>query len=84
MQTINQYMVLGDPTQEAFSDVPKGLNVITSLTGSNYKVNVRANGVFSAGALVAVNQNSESKASGYTDSLGNYNFNSALIQNQVL
>jgi len=81
VQTINQYMVLGDPTQEAFSDVPKGLNVITSLTGTNYKVNVRADGVFSAGALIAVNQNSELKSSGYTDSLGNYNFNSALIQN---
>jgi len=83
VQTINQYMVLGDPTQEAFSDVPKGLNVITSLTGTDYRVNVRANGVISKGALVAVNQSNELKTSGYTDSLGNYNFNSALIQNGI-
>ncbi len=81
VETINQYMVLGDPTQEAYSDVPKGLNVITSLSGSDYKINVRAQGINSAGALVGVNQNSELKASGYTDSLGNYSFSSSLIQN---
>ena len=81
VETINQYMVLGDPTQEAYSDVPKGLNVITSLSGSDYKINVRAQGINSAGALVSVNQNSELKASGYTDSLGNYSFSSSLIQN---
>ncbi len=81
VETINQYMVLGDPTQEAYSDVPKGLNVITSLSGLDYKINVRAQGINSAGALVGVNQNNDHKASGYTDSLGNYSFSSSLIQN---
>ncbi|HMS34785.1 MAG TPA: C25 family cysteine peptidase [Ignavibacteria bacterium] len=81
VETINQYMVLGDPTQEAFSDVPKGLNVVSSLNGSIYNVNVKATGINSIGTLVAVTQNNLLKVAGYTDSLGNYSFNSSYLEN---
>ncbi|MBK8554228.1 MAG: T9SS type A sorting domain-containing protein [Ignavibacteria bacterium] len=82
-ETIHQFMLLGDPTQEAYSDVPKSLNVSTSLAGSEYSVNVKAAGINSKGALVAINQNNELKIAGYTDSLGNYRFNSSVIENSV-
>jgi hypothetical protein len=46
-------------------------------------VNVKAAGINSAGALVGVNQNNELKSAGYTDSTGNYIFNSSIIQNGI-
>ncbi|MBK8553718.1 MAG: hypothetical protein IPL53_22770 [Ignavibacteria bacterium] len=46
-------------------------------------MNVKAAGINSKGALVAINQNNELKIAGYTDSLGNYRFNSSVIENSV-
>ncbi len=78
-ETINQYMVLGDPTQEAFSDVPKNVNVTSTVNGNDYVVNIKASGLNMRGALVAIHQSDSLKTSGYTDSLGNYLFSKNLI-----
>jgi gingipain R len=83
VETIDQFMVLGDPTIESYSDIPKYLNVISSLNGDEYKINVKSNGVNVEGALVAVNQNNTLKISGYTDNSGDYVFHSSDIENGV-
>jgi len=81
--TINQFMVLGDASIETYSDVPKTVTVVTNLVSPNFKVYVKADGLSYSGALVAINQNNVLKTSGYTDSLGNFIFNSALVPETV-
>ncbi len=83
VETIDQFMVLGDPTIESYSDVPKNLNVVSSLISNEYKINVKAGGENTEDALVAINQNGELKISGYTDSQGNYTFNTSDIENGI-
>ncbi|MBS1518845.1 MAG: T9SS type A sorting domain-containing protein [Bacteroidetes bacterium] len=79
--TINQYMVLGDPSQEAFSDVPRNVTLLRDFSGGQHKFNVKTGAENYKGALIAVSQNNELKTSGYSDSLGNYSFSSSLINN---
>lgn len=81
--TINQFMVLGDPSQEAFSDVPKNISLLRDYSGGQHKFNIKTGSENYNGALIAISQNSELKSSGYTDSLGNYSFNSDLINNNL-
>lgn len=84
VETINQFMILGDPTIESYSDIPKNLNVVSSLLGTDYKINVKSAGSNVEGALVAVNQNEVLKVCGYTDNSGDFTFNSNLIENSIL
>ncbi|MBX7042490.1 MAG: T9SS type A sorting domain-containing protein [Ignavibacteria bacterium] len=78
-ETINQFMVLGDPSQEAFSDAPKNVSVTSSLSGNFFTVNVKAEGDNVKGSLVALHQSDLLKASGYTDSLGNFTIDKSLL-----
>lgn len=78
-ETINQFMVLGDPSQEAFSDIPKNVNVTSSLAGNNYVVNVKAGGSNVKGCLAAIHQSDSLRISGYTDSLGNFSFSKDIL-----
>ncbi len=83
-ETINQFLILGDPTQEAYSDVPAILTVTTTQGGSptaTITVNVKSNGTNVEGALVGINQNSEFKVSGYTNAQGNFEFSSSELIN---
>ena len=73
-ETIHEAMLLGDPTQLAWSDVPKLLDVNMS-TGSNpaaliFNVKNGSNNIQKA--LVGVSQNGQLKASGYTGSNGDF------------
>jgi hypothetical protein len=79
VETINQFMTLGDPTQEAFSDVPKNVSVTSTVNGNDYIVNIRTSGVNTRGALVAIHQTDTLKTSGYTDSLGNFVFSKNIV-----
>jgi len=79
VETINQFMTLGDPTQEAFSDVPKNVSVTSTVNGNDYIVNIKSSGVNMRGALVAIHQTDTLKTSGYTDSLGNYIFSKNIV-----
>lgn len=79
VETINQFMALGDPSQEAFSDMPKTAVVTSSMSGNNCIVNVKALGLNLKGSLVAVHQSDSLKTSGYTDSLGNFTFDKSLL-----
>lgn len=82
-ETINQYMVLGDPSQEAFSDVPKNIAMLRDYSGGQHKFNIKTGTENYIGALVAISQDNDLKTSGYTDSLGNYTFNSNLINGSL-
>ncbi|MBK9333059.1 MAG: T9SS type A sorting domain-containing protein [Ignavibacteria bacterium] len=79
VQTINQFMVLGDPSQELFSDVPKNVTMIREYSGGQHRFNIKTGAENYKGALVALSQENDLKVSGYTDSLGNYSFSSAMI-----
>jgi gingipain R len=83
-ETNNQFMVLGDPSQEAFSDVPQNLTVVTTQNdGPNalITVNVKSNGVNVEGAMVGINQDSELKTAGYTNANGDFEFSSNVLVN---
>ncbi|MEO8446673.1 MAG: C25 family cysteine peptidase [bacterium] len=79
VETINQFMVIGDPTIESYSDVPKTLNVVSSRSGTTYSVNIKNNGQNIHNALVAISQNNALMISGYTDAQGVYTFNESDI-----
>ncbi|MEO8210791.1 MAG: T9SS type A sorting domain-containing protein, partial [bacterium] len=59
------------------------VSVATNLVSPNFKVNIKADGLNYNGALVAINQNNVLKTSGYSDSVGNFIFNSALVAEAV-
>ncbi|HRJ99835.1 MAG TPA: C25 family cysteine peptidase [Ignavibacteria bacterium] len=83
VQTINQFMVLGDPSQEIFSDVPKNVTVLRDYSGGQHRFNIKTGTENYKGALIALSQENELKVSGYTDSLGNYSFSSMMINNNA-
>ncbi|MCB0725738.1 MAG: T9SS type A sorting domain-containing protein [Ignavibacteriae bacterium] len=83
-ETIHEYLVLGDPTQEAYSDVPKTLTVTTSQSSSPNSiitVNVKSNGNNIEGAMVGINQNNDLRVAGYTNVQGNFEFSSSTLVN---
>lgn len=79
--TINEAMLLGDPTQQAWSDIPKMLevNMTTNDNPAAYTFNVKNGSNNINKALVAVSQNGQLKVSGYTGSNGNF-----IVPNGVL
>lgn len=81
-ETNNQFMVLGDPSQEAFSDVPQNLTVTTIQAddpNALITVNVKSNGVNVEGAMVGINQGGELKIAGYTNASGDFEFSSTVL-----
>ncbi len=83
VETINQFMVLGDPSQEAFSDIPRSVTLATSYNGNNCILNVKSSGADIKGALVAINQGDSLKFSGYTDRTGNFSFDKTTLNSTI-
>lgn len=86
LETINQFMILGDPTQTTYSDVPKQLMLTNSVSGNMRTITVRAASENSpvGNAMIGISKNGELKVSGYTDSLGSFTFDQTEIAGELV
>lgn len=84
--TINQFMVVGDPTQTTYSAAPKQLKLTNSVKGNIRTISVRtaSENAVVGNAMIGISKNGELKVSGYTDSLGNFTFDQTEISGQLV
>ncbi|MBZ0203613.1 MAG: T9SS type A sorting domain-containing protein [Ignavibacteria bacterium] len=81
-ETNNQAMLLGDPSQISWSDIPKNLDVVYSVeVGNSSLINVKYTTSNINGALIGVSQSGQLKASGYTNSNGDFIIAAGVLNN---
>lgn len=84
--TINQFMVVGDPTQSTYSAAPQQVMLTNSVNGNMRIISVRtaADNAFVGNAMIGISKNGVLKVSGYTDSLGSFTFDQTEIAGQLV